>query len=133
MHAYREGNPNMMSNFNLKSDSFSDISDKEIVNASQDVENMERFPKPLKQKDLDDLLLKGVFKNTEQKWKQALEIFVECQQNRKRIQPNADSFMFKDVMNMCDEEIDRCLSFFVAEVRNESGENYKPNSFFEKN
>ena len=130
MHAYREGNPNMMSNFNLKSDSFSDISDKEIVNASQDVENMERFPKPLKQKDLDDLLLKGVFKNTEQKWKQALEIFVECQQNRKRIQPNADSFMFKDVMNMWDEEIDRCLSFFVAEVRNESGEDYKPNSFF---
>ena len=41
--------------------------------------------------------------------------------------------MFKDVMNMCDEEIDRCLSFFVAEVRNESGEDYKPNSFFEKN
>ena len=69
MHAYREGNPNMMPNFNLKSDSFPDISDKEIVNASQDVENMERFPKPLKQKDLDDLLLKGVFKNTEWKLK----------------------------------------------------------------
>ena len=65
MHAYREGNQNMMPNINLKSDSFSHISDKIIVNASQYVENMERFPKPLKQKDLDDLFLKGVFKNTE--------------------------------------------------------------------
>ena len=27
-------------------------------------------------------------------------------------------------MNMCDEEIDRCLSFFVVEVRNKSGEDY---------
>ena len=39
--------------------------------------------------------------------------------------------MFKDIMNMCDEEIDRCLSFFVAEVRNKSGEDYKPNSLYE--
>ena len=38
-------NPNMMPNFNLKSDLFSDISDEEIVNASQDVENIERFLK----------------------------------------------------------------------------------------
>ena len=29
-------NPNMMPNFNLKSDVFSDISDEEIVNASQE-------------------------------------------------------------------------------------------------
>ena len=48
-------NPNMMPNFNLKSYVFSDISDEEIVNASQDVENIERFLKPLQQKDLDDL------------------------------------------------------------------------------
>ena len=48
-------NPNMMPNFNLKSDVFSDISDEEIVNASRDVENIERFLKPLQQKDLDDL------------------------------------------------------------------------------
>ena len=50
-------NPNMMPNFNLKSDVFSDISDEEIVNASRDVENIERFLKPLQQKDLDDLNL----------------------------------------------------------------------------
>ena len=34
-------NPNMMPNFNLKSYVFSDISDEEIVNASQDVENID--------------------------------------------------------------------------------------------
>ena len=36
-------NPNMMPNFNLKSDvlKISDISDEEIVNANQDVENIE--------------------------------------------------------------------------------------------
>ena len=36
-------NPSMMPNFNVKSDVFSDISDEDIVNASQDVENIERF------------------------------------------------------------------------------------------
>ena len=36
-------NPSMMPNFNVKSDVFSDISDEDIVNASQDVENIEPF------------------------------------------------------------------------------------------
>ena len=73
--------------------------------------------KPLQQKDLDDLIRKGLSKNTESKCKWALNLFEKWQQDRKRRQPNADTFMFKDIMNMCDAEIDRCLSFFVAEVR----------------
>ena len=50
----------MMPNFNWKSDVNSDISDEEIVNANQDVENIERFLKPLQQKDLDDLIRKRI-------------------------------------------------------------------------
>ena len=40
----------MMPNLILKSDVFSDISDDELVNASQDVEHIERFLKSLQQK-----------------------------------------------------------------------------------
>ena len=70
-------NPNMMPNFNLKSNVFSDISDEEIVNASQDVENIERFLKPLQQNDLDDLIRKGLSKNTESKCSWALNLFLK--------------------------------------------------------
>lgn len=34
-------------------------------------------------------------------------------------------------MNMQDDEIDKCLSYFVAEVRNKSGLDYKPNTLYE--
>ena len=83
----------------------------------------------MQQKDLDNLFMKGLSKNTESKCKCTLNLFVKWQQDRKKRQPNADSF--KDIMIMCDEEIDRCLSFFVAEVRNKSGEDYKPKSLYE--
>ena len=36
--------------------------------------------------------------------------------------------MFKDIRNICDDEIDRRLIFFVAEVRNKSGKDCKPNN-----
>lgn len=49
----------MKSNFTLKNDVFLDMSDEEIFNDSQDVENSERFLKPLQQKDLDNLKRKA--------------------------------------------------------------------------
>ena len=49
----------MKSNFTLKNDVFWDMSDEEIFNDSQDVENSERFLKPLQQKDLDNLKRKA--------------------------------------------------------------------------
>ena len=52
-------NANIKSNFTLKSDVFLDTSDEEIFNSSQDVENSERFLKPLQQKDLDNLKRKA--------------------------------------------------------------------------
>lgn len=39
--------------------------------------------------------------------------------------------MYKNIMNMQDDEIDKCLSYFVAEVRNKSGLDYKPNTLYE--
>lgn len=39
--------------------------------------------------------------------------------------------MYKDIMQMRDEEINRAMSFFVAEVRNKSGDDYRSNSLYE--
>lgn len=49
----------MKSNFTLKNDVFLDMFDEKISNDSQDVENSERFLKPLQQKDLDNLKRKA--------------------------------------------------------------------------
>ena len=70
-------NHNMMPNFNWKNHVYSDISDEEIINASQDEETIERFLKSFQQKDLDDLIRKGLSKNTESKCKWALNLFVK--------------------------------------------------------
>lgn len=46
---------------------FSDISDEDMINASQEVESNNRFLKPLNQQDLDDLIRSGLSKKTEAK------------------------------------------------------------------
>lgn len=69
-------------NFDLRVGVFSDISDEELVKASQDIEekeNTERFPQ-LNQKDLDKLVKKGLSKkkkNPEQKSKWARSFMVK--------------------------------------------------------
>lgn len=110
---------------------FSDISDEDMINASQEVESIDRFLKPLNQQDLDDLIRSGLSKKTESKSKWALNLFASWQQERKKKQPNTDVYMYKNIMNMQDDEIDKCLSYFVAEVRNKSGLDYKPNTLYE--
>lgn len=104
---------------------FSDISDEDMINASHEVESIDRFLKPLNQQDLDDLIRSGLSKKTESKSKWALNLFASWQQERKKKQPNTDVYMYKNIMNMQDDEIDKCLSYFVAEVRNKSGLVYK--------
>lgn len=59
------------------------------------------------------------------------DIFTNWQKERKQILPNHDVFMYKDIMQMIDEEINRAMSFFVAEVRNKSGDDYRSNSLYE--
>lgn len=39
--------------------------------------------------------------------------------------------MFKDIMGINDKDIDKCLSYFVAQVRNKSRQDYKPNTLYE--
>ena len=46
---------------------FSDISDEDMINASQEVESIDRFLKPLNQQDLDDLIRSGLSKKKEAK------------------------------------------------------------------
>lgn len=59
------------------------------------------------------------------------DIFTNWQKERKQILPNHDVFMYKNIMQMSDEEINRAMSFFVAEVRNKSGDDYRSNSLYE--
>jgi hypothetical protein len=118
-------------NFDVQINLFSDVSDEELINSSQDVERISRFLKPLNQQDLDALIQSGLSKKTEAKCKWALNLFDMWQQDRKKKKPDADSFMYQDIMTMKDEEIDKCLSYFVAEVKNKSGEDYKPNTVYE--
>lgn len=59
------------------------------------------------------------------------DIFTNWQKERKQILPNHDVFMYKDIIQMSDEEINRAMSFFVAEVRNKSGDDYRSNSLYE--
>lgn len=65
---------------------FSDISDEDMINASQEVESIDRFLKPLNQQDLDDLIRSGLSKKTESKSKWALNLFASWQQERKKKQ-----------------------------------------------
>lgn len=39
--------------------------------------------------------------------------------------------MFKGIMGIKDKDIDKCLSYFVAQVRNKSRQDYKPNTVYE--
>ncbi|XP_062588650.1 zinc finger MYM-type protein 2-like [Saccostrea cucullata] len=60
-----------------------------------------------------------------------MTLLTNWQNERKRMLPNHDTFMYQDIMKMSDEEINKTMSFFVAEVRNKSGEDYRPNSLYE--
>lgn len=44
---------------------FSVISDEDMINASHEVETIDRFLKPLNQQDLDDLIRSGLSKKTD--------------------------------------------------------------------
>jgi hypothetical protein len=47
------------------------------------------------------------------------------------IELNSEMYIFKNIMTMQDKKIDKCLSYFVAEVKNRSGEDYNPNTIYE--
>jgi hypothetical protein len=61
----------LQSSFDLKSDLFSEVSDEELLKATQFIEQNEpaRFSVPLKQSDLDNLVKSGLSSKTEKKSK----------------------------------------------------------------
>lgn len=50
-----------------------------------------------------------------------MTLFTNWQKKRKQKLPNHDAFMYKDIMQMSDEEINKTTSFFETEVRNKIG------------
>ncbi|XP_060608497.1 zinc finger MYM-type protein 2-like [Ruditapes philippinarum] len=117
--------------FDLKSDLFSDISDEELLKATQLIEQNEpaRFSVPLKQSDLDNLVKSGLSSKTEKKSKWAVNMFDLWQKNRNK---NTDSFVpNNNLINMSSEVLNETLGYFIAEVRTISGKEYKPNTLYE--
>lgn len=111
---------------------FSDVSEEELIEASQGVENMERFLKPLNKAELDNLVKKGLSKKTEQKTKWAIYLFRKWQEDRRNKSTDAENFISnKNIFEMSDEELNNTLEYFVAEVRNQKGEDYMPNTIYE--
>ncbi|ESO91763.1 hypothetical protein LOTGIDRAFT_163121 [Lottia gigantea] len=91
-------------NFDLK---YSDISDVETPNLPENAKT--------------SLSIK-----TENKTRWAVNLFSMWKKHR-----NNNNSEEKGLFNLSSQELNEALSFFIAEVRKESGDNYKPNTLYE--
>lgn len=119
---------------------FSDISESELVSATQAAEEMyvrDRFAQPMKKGDLDNLVQKGLSKSTESKTKWAISLFRKWQTERTTKMAGGagtskGTLIYScGIENMPDDMLSEALSYFVAEVRNQSGEEYRPSTLYE--
>lgn len=78
------------------------------------------------------MVKKGLSKKTEQKTKWAINLFKKWQEDRRNKSTDAENFISsKNIFEMSDEELNKTLGYFVAEVRNQKGEDYMPNTIYE--
>ena len=66
---------------------------------------------------------------TESKTRWAVDVFSKWQ--RARSGNNDGERFIKSLLAMTNEELGEALSYFIAEVRNEAGEEYRPNTVYE--
>ena len=124
---------NVTPTFTIESDLFSDISDFEeedndaLITATQEAEEQaQRFGTIMTDRDVQCLLQSAVPKNTKSKDKWAVNLFESWQTNRNNI---AEVKFNKPPLQMSDAELDNVLTYFVGEVRNQSGNEYQPNHY----
>ncbi|XP_033756302.1 uncharacterized protein KIAA1958-like [Pecten maximus] len=120
-------------NFELKNSLFSDISsadDENILQCSMDMERMDtRFRIPLKAQDLQQMVENGKSTKTENKTRWAIDLFHNWQKQREQLTKNRK---YSDpILKMSNSLLNEALSFFIGEVRNEAGSEYRPNTIYE--
>ena len=118
----------------VSEDLFSDVSlvDEELLSSTLEVENellRQRFPKPLEEKDLENMVGNTKSKSTESKTRWAVNLFSKWQRARSGFKDGGR--FYKPLLEMTNEELVEALSYFIVEVRNESGKEYRPNSIYE--
>ncbi|XP_021360810.1 zinc finger MYM-type protein 2-like [Mizuhopecten yessoensis] len=123
-------------NFNILSEMFSDISEDEMTEITQVVEEVEtrrRFAIPMQDGDLKKIVAGESCVNTENKTKWALKVFDSWIEQR-LIQSKNNEKLKNFPNNLLDlpvSDINEALTYFVAEVRNKNGEEYRPNTLYE--
>jgi len=127
---------NKQPNFCLKNDIFSDISEDEMDHISQEldrVENSGRFAAPLQEKDLENIVKDELCQNTENKTKWAMRILDNWLKQRQELSKSNDKVtkFGTNVLEFTVSELNQALSYFVAEVRNKDGQDYRPNTVYE--
>lgn len=124
--------------FTVKNDLFSDISENEMEQITQEINFVEqqessRFGAPLQDGDLENVLKKGLCQNTENKTKWAMKVLENwLKQRQRQSEGNNTIRSFGDnVMDFSLCDLNEALSYFVVEVRNKDGGEYRPNTVYE--
>jgi len=134
-------------NFELKTDLFSDISDHDNVvikpasppaktestttNSQATLKVSSRFAVPLQKSDLQNIIDSDHSKKTDQKSMWAMRVFNTWFDQRSKSLNLTTEIPKPDVLQLNDTDLNECLSFFVAEIRNEKGAEYRPNTLYE--
>lgn len=134
-------------NFDLKSDIFSDISefegdDASLIMACDEAETMlkpsssdgsikSRFASPLSEKDMNAFVETAVPKNTVNKSKWAVNLFNTWRDARSDRKWVSGVQVCGELLSMTNKELNDALGVFVIEVRNQAGDEYRPNTLYE--
>ena len=87
-----------------------------------------RFGSPLAAKDLEKIVKNAKCKNTENKARWAVGVFCKWQEARSKCEQILSK---KSLIAMTNKELSESLSYFIVEVRNEAGGEYRPNTIYE--
>ncbi|ESO85678.1 hypothetical protein LOTGIDRAFT_155169 [Lottia gigantea] len=112
-------------NFQLKSDLFSDITSEDELPVQDNKADM-RFGTPLNQNDLNNLVKDGLSKKTESKSKWAVNLFQKWRAHRDGL-----NVEHRDILHLSNEHLNMLFGYFIAEIKNEKGDDYKPNTLLE--
>ena len=128
--------PNIVSpNFDVRLEMFSDISDAELIHATQEVEEqlVGRFKTPLQEADLNKMVKDSLSSKTLSKSKWAVNVFKQWQEERKKqaALDNSIRSFEGDIITMTNDVLNEALGYFVAEVTNKDGNEYRPNTIYE--
>jgi hypothetical protein len=122
-------------NFHVKLDMFSDVSDFDdddnlLVQSTQEVEaaiEKERFAAKMDENDINQMVINGKSANTAKKTKWAVKLFNTWRAARNRKHNSA----IGELLSMSVQQLNDTLRYFVAEVRNLNGKDYRPNTLCE--